>query len=115
MKLKRPPIPRYLLPHRARIADIRRDAWQNTAEDAAHQLKFIRIDADLTRAADKTDERTSARWLLFFDCRNSLPVGFTFSPGQIVTWGDRRLTVKAVTPVCEDSLVHHYEVELEGD
>ena len=113
--MKRPPIPRALLPHRAELHDeAAMDAWQHPETTALHVLEHIRIDADLLRRADEKDTEHSARWLLFYDCRNSLPREVHFAPGQVIRWNSLRLTVKQVTPVWADQTLHHYEVELEG-
>lgn len=112
--MKRPPIPRALLPHKAQLLTETIDAWQNATVTDSKNLKYIRIDADLTHRADEKDTVHAARWLLFYDCRNSLPRGVTFSVGQTVTWNDLRLTIKKITPVWEDRTLHHYELELEG-
>lgn len=112
--MKRPPIPRALLPHKAQLCNESLDAWQHPVSTNQRELKFIRIDANLTRRADKQDTVHAAQWLLFYDCRNSLPRGVTFSPGQVIHWNDLRLTIKQVTPVWEDRAIHHYELALEG-
>lgn len=112
--MKRPPIPRTLLPHRAQLMTETKDAWQHPIPASLHELKHIRIDADLLRQADVQDTTHTARWLLFYDCRSSLPRGMSFSPGQVILWNELRLTVKLVIPVWEDQALHHYEVELEG-
>lgn len=112
--MKRPPIPRALLPHKAQLLTETIDAWQNATVTDSKNLKYIRIDADLTRRADEKDTVHAARWLLFYDCRNSLPRDVTFSLGQVIVWNDLRLTVKEVTPVWEDKALHHYEIGLEG-
>ncbi len=113
--MKRPPIPRALLPHTARLCTETTDAWQHQTVNSETKLKHIRIDADFTRRADEKDTVHACRWVLFYDCRNSLPRGISFALDQFVHWNDLRLTVKKIIPVWEDQAVHHYEVELEGD
>lgn len=112
--MNRHPIPRLLLPHRATLLTVETDAWQNPVEKDACELQHIRIDAELTRSADAKDTSHAARWVLFFDCTNSLPRGASFSPGQVVVWNGMRLTVNRVLPVYADRTLHHYELEMEG-
>lgn len=112
--MKRPPIPRALLPHKAQLLTEKLDAWQHPEVIVSKMLQHIRIDAELLRKADEQDTIHSEKWLLFYDCRNSLPRDVTFSLGQVIVWNDLRLTVKAVTPVWEDRALHHYEIGLEG-
>lgn len=112
--MRRPPILRSVLPHKAQLMTETLDAWQQPTVTAQHNLKYIRIDAQLTRKADEADTEHAARWLLFYDCRTSLPRDMTFMAGQVVQWRDMRLTVKDVIPVWEDRELHHIEVELEG-
>ena len=112
--MKRPPIPRSVLPHKAQLQTETLDAWQHPTVTAQRSLKYIRIDPQLTRKADAADTEHTARWLLFYDCRISLPRDVTFTPGQVIQWNELRLTVKDVIPVWEDRALHHIEVELEG-
>ena len=112
--MKRPPIPRALLPHRAQLLTEKLDAWQHPTVTEQRSLKYIRIDPQLLRKTDESDTKHTARWLLFYDCRTSLPRDVGFTPGQVVQWRDMRLTVKDVIPVWEDRALHHIEVELEG-
>lgn len=115
MLMKRPPIPRALLPHTARLCTETTDAWHHPTVQNETQLKRVRIDADLTRHANEKDAVHACRWVLFYDCRNSLPRDVSFSLGQVINWNDHRLTLKKIIPVWEDQAVHHYELELEGD
>lgn len=113
--MKRPPIPRTVLPHRAELhSPSCADVWQHQDSAESYSLKYIRMDEELLRQTDKRDTRHVARWLLFYDCRTSLPRGIIFRPGQVVQWNGLRLTVREVHPVYEDWALHHYEVELEG-
>lgn len=114
MPVKRPPIPRSVLPHEAQLLTKTHDAWHHPTVTVQHNLKYIRIDPQLTRKADEDDTEHTARWLLFYDCRTSLPRDVTFTPGQVVQWRDMNLTVKDIIPVWEDRALHHIEVELEG-
>lgn len=114
MPVKRPPIPRALLPHQAQLLTETMDAWQHSTVIDSKQLKYIRIDADLSRRADEKDTVHTAHWLLFYDCRNSQPRDVCFALGLVILWNDLRLIVKQVTPVWADQALHHFEILLEG-
>lgn len=112
--MRRPPIPRAILCHRAELYNVVKDRYRQDRDVLSARLRYIRIDADLTRRSDKDNTTHSASMVLFFDCRNSLPAKADFRPGQAVHWNGARYIVQEVEPVYDDQALHHYEVKLEG-
>jgi hypothetical protein len=74
-------------------------------------LSRVRFEPIKQNAMTSLGDMRNDKFLLFFDCRNSLPLGRTFAIKDKITFGSQVLSVRAVTPCYGDaSTVHHYEV-----
>jgi hypothetical protein len=74
-------------------------------------LSRVRFEPIKQNAMTSLGDMRNDKFLLFFDCRNSLPLGRTFAIKDKITFGSQVLSVRAVTPCYGDATtVHHYEV-----
>jgi len=104
------PIPRRLLIHSATLAPYV-SPGPPVVYGTAVTLTHVRLEPVKQNAMTSLGDMKNDRFLLFFDCKNSLPVGRTFSMKDRITFGGQALSVRKVTPCYgDDSTVHHYEV-----
>ena len=107
------PIPRFLLKHSATHnygAKTQNDAGQNSyASSRALSRVLFQPSSKLVKTKDNNEKQLTA--IMFFDCRNSQPVGATFTLGdQIIKTGGATYEIVGGTERVRDGA--HYEVEL---
>jgi len=103
-----------MLIHAATLQTVGKDAWQTVTATTVANLTQIRIDPSSKQiiAPDGTTKQLTAT--LFYDVRNSKPVGTTFALGQLVVFGSSTYLVESIEPLYEARKLHHYEVGLSG-
>ncbi len=108
------PIPRSLLPHSAtKKPFIGQGDWGNEQYGAEIQLKHVRFEPSSKLIADKENKQRNLSAVMFFDCRNSLPKGASFSEEDKIAFGSLEFTVAAVYPhYTTGTTPHHYEIGL---
>ncbi len=109
------PIPRSILIHSATLQTAKTDRDQNPVYTTVAVLTRIHVEEGSTRqiiSKDGTQKQLAA--ILFFDARNSAPVGTTFAAGQYVLFSGREYRIETVEPQYEKRKLHHYEVGLCG-
>lgn len=76
-------------------------------------LQFVRFEPTKQTAITSLGEGKDDKMMMFFDCKNSLPVGTTFSQLDKIVFGDFTLRVRLNDFLYgDDAAVHHYEVSL---
>jgi Minor capsid protein len=104
------PIPRRLLIHSAALAPYV-SPGPPVSYGTSVSLSYVRLEPVKHNAMTSLGEMKDDKFLLFFDCKNSLPVGRTFAKKDKITFGALILSVRIVTPCYgDDATVHHYEV-----
>jgi len=89
------------------------DAWGKKTYATSVTLNYIRIERAKKNALTALGEQKNDSLVLFFDCVNSLPVGTSFSPGDVITFGTQDYTVREqVDEYTVYGTPHHYEVAL---
>ena len=105
------PIPRKLLIHSATYGAITVDAYgeQTTTETELTRVRFEPVKQTMF---SKLGESKNDKFMMFFDCKNSRPVGQTFTQLDEITFDGVKLSIREVTPCYDNSHLHHYEVSL---
>lgn len=107
------PIPKNMLIHTCSVSAVTgEDAWGNRTISEAVTLTNIRIDTAKSVVITKDNRQLQLTAVLFYDCRNSLPLDHVFEIENVVSFGGREYTVKSVEPLYDGSKLHHYEVGL---
>lgn len=106
-------ISRELLIHSAEVrTPVSEDSFGNVIFSEGTQLKYVRIDSVRAFGFEGMRKLNKRSAVLIYDCRNSMPRGFEFSPGQRVYFGGAEYTVASVERFYEKRLLHHIEVGL---
>lgn len=80
---------------------------------AAVNLTSVRVRSVKQTAMASLGEMKNDKFLLTFDCVNSVPAGTTFKANDKIVYGSYTLAVRAAIPATGDSsAVHHWEVSL---
>jgi len=105
------PIPRRLLVHSGTLAPYAGTVNSIKTYGTAVALSFVRFEPVKQNAMTSLGEMKSDRFIMFFDCKNSLPAGTVPAIGDKITFGALVLFARKVTP-CYGSAaaVHHFEV-----
>lgn len=92
------------------------DAYGNPGYGASVTLSNVYIRPTRNVLASTLGEDKSYDLVLYFDARNSLPVGQTFAVKDRITWGGVNYNVRTVEPYYDatNGALHHYEVKLAG-
>lgn len=107
------PIPKWMLTHSAKLySEKQHDSWQKTTWDEPVTLRHVRIEYDEALIFGVNNQQYRRTAVLFFDVRNSKPVGTTFYRGQKLTAFGRDFRVEKVEPLYDERGLHHYEVSL---
>ena len=106
------PIPVRLLIHSAtHRRPTEPDRWQNaTYTDTALTRVRIEPSSKVVKTKDNTELQLAST--LFYDCRNSRPVGADFQSGDVIVFGDQSFTVQTVDRLYDECRLHHLEVGL---
>ncbi len=84
--------------------------WSYASSRSLTNVRF-EPSTKLVKTKDNNEKQLSA--IMFFDCRNSAPVGATFTLGDRIETGSTAYEVVGGTePICDGTRVHHWEVEL---
>jgi hypothetical protein len=107
-------MPVSMLIHSATLQTAALDRDQKRTYTTVASLSRIRVEPSNRQVltADATQKQLSA--LLFFDARNSKPLGTTFAVGQYVLWNGSEYRVETMEPHYDKRKLHHYEVGLSG-
>lgn len=107
------PIPRKLLIHRASIRPIEAvDRWGKVILGNSQEMKFIRLEPFSKVLSDKQNTQVQKSCTLFYDCKNSLPRGFTFTKDMVITAENIDYRVQTIEPLYDENELHHYEIGL---
>jgi len=106
------PIPRSLLKHTGTLAHYLGTVnTVKTYTTPAASLAFVRFEPVKQNAMTSLGEMKSDRFVMFYDCTNSTPVGVIPAINDKITFGSETLIARKVTPCYGDrATVHHYEV-----
>lgn len=75
------------------------------------QMEHVRFEPVKQNAMTSLGDMKNDRFLLIFDCLNSMPEGLTFKVDDRIAYDGITLRVRKATPFCADSdTVHHWEV-----
>lgn len=117
------PIPRKILTHKGVLqVPIGVDRY-NEPTYAEHQLNRVNLQPTNTLIKTKDNKEVVLRSMLFFDVRNSQPLGLDLNglknqadgnnAQMKFTFGANTFTVESVDSVCDDEgNTHHYEIGL---
>jgi len=104
-------IPVRLLPHTATLEHYLGTVNSVPTYAAAVTLFHVRLEPVQQNAMTSLGDMKNDRYLLFFDCVNSLPAGMSFTVKDRITFNGTTVSVRKVTPCYGDSsAIHHYEV-----
>lgn len=107
-------IPRAALPHTAHLSPYTgSDPWSKESYGEAVTLKYVRLEPSSRVVRDKQNTERQLSAVMFYDCKNSLPAGLSFTEESKVSFGGNEYTVAAVDTLYADgSKPHHYELGL---
>lgn len=104
-------IPVRLLPHNATLEPYLGTVNSLPNYGPAVTLLHVRFEPVKQNAMTSLGDMKNDRFLLIFDCLNSLPAGTVFAIKDRITFNGATLSARKVTPCYGDSAaVHHYEV-----
>lgn len=105
------PIPRRLLVHSGTLAPYTGTANSAKTYGTTVTLKNVRFEPVKQNAMTSLGEMKNDRFLMFFDCKSSLPAGTVPAVNDKLTFGAIVLLARKVTPCYGNTPeVHHYEV-----
>lgn len=104
------PIPKKLLPHRAKLAKERTDSWGTGEEEEGKDLIHIRVEPSSKVVRDKNNAELQLAALLFFDCKNSRPEKQVFAEDEIVAFGGLKYRIVTIEALHDGKNCHHYEI-----
>lgn len=110
------PIPRRLLIHTVKLhSEVNADVWGDGELNEGLSIKWVRMEPSSKIVRDKSGAEIQLSATLFYDCKNSLPKGISFSVDNIITFNGERYKVKAAEPLYDGRRLHHYELRLVKD
>lgn len=105
------PIPRRLLIHSGSLAPYTGTVNSVKTYGTVATLSFVRFEPVKQNAMTSLGDMKNDRFVMFFDCQNSLPAGTVPAINDKITFGAIILSVRKVTPCYGNTpAVHHYEV-----
>ena len=107
------PIPRRLLPHKAVLSVY--EGTVNSVKSYADpvDISFVRFEAVKQTAMTGLGESKNDRYIMFFDCVNSRPLGIAPKKLDKIEFDGAALVVRVVTACYgRGESVHHYEAQL---
>ena len=106
-------IPKKLLIHTAAaIEKGEPDMWGKCEDTNRTELTFVRVEPSSSLRISKDNNQVQLAAVLFYDCRNSQPVGYDFSHADKVEYKGRQYNIGDVKELYDEKELHHLEVEL---
>lgn len=106
------PIPKNLLTHSATYKHTPvSDAWGHTTYTET-ALKQVRIEPSSALKLSKDNRELQLKSVLFYDCRNSSPVGVEFAEGNKITFEGTDYNIASVDLLYDGARLHHVEAGL---
>lgn len=78
--------------------------------DDGEVLSKVRIEPSRQIVRDKNNSEIQLAATLFYDCRNSRPVGINFKVDQIIDFNGQKHQIKTIEPLYDNLKLHHYEI-----
>lgn len=104
-------IPRQLLIHtviHSRKAS--EDAWGKESYGEETALTFVRMEPSAKVVRDKNGAEVQLSAVLFWDCRNSRPEGFSFRLDDVIVFRGQKHKVITIDPLYDGRRLHHIEL-----
>ena len=102
------PIPKKLLIHTIVLYEKTSiDKWGSEKLDNGEVLS---IEPSRQIVRDKNNSEIQLAATLFYDCRNSRPVGINFKVDQIIDFNGQKHQIKTIEPLYDNLKLHHYEI-----
>lgn len=106
-------IPKKLLIHTVTHArEGEEDRWGNTELVGEQTLTQVRMEPSSKVIRDKNGAEIQLASTLFYDCRNSRPLGVEFAADDIITSNGQKHRLVLVEPLYDGKKLHHYELGL---
>ena len=104
-------IPKKLLIHRVtHSTEGEEDRWGNTTLVNQKELTHVRVEPSSKVIRDKNGAEVQLAATLFYDCKNSRPIGMTFSNGEVITFNGQKHSIQLIEPLYDGEKLHHYEL-----
>ena len=91
----------YIRPIRRRQRDCRKGFARN-----------VRLDPSSKVIRDKNNAELQLSAMMFYDCKNSRPVGMKFRTDDIIIFNGVNHRIETVEPLYDDKRIHHWELGL---
>ena len=105
------PIPKKLLIHTIMLYEKTSiDKWGSEKLDDGQVLTKVRIEPSNQIVRDKNNSEIQLAATLFYDCRNSQPIGINFKVDQIIDFNGQKHQIKTIEPLYDKLKLHHYEI-----
>lgn len=105
------PIPKVLLIHTVTQAKVKgNEGWGDESLTDQQELRYVRVEPSSRVIRDKNNAEVQLAATLFFDCKNSRPVGTAFSEDQVIDFQGQKYRIVSVEPLTDRRKLHHYEI-----
>ena len=105
------PIPKKLLIHTVVLYEKTSiDKWGSEKLDDGQVLSKVGIEPSRKIVRDKNNSEIQLAATLFYDCRNSQPIGINFKVDQIIDFNGQKYQIKTVETLYDNLKLHHYEI-----
>lgn len=91
------------------------DKWGSEKLDDGQVLSKVRIEPSNQIVRDKNNSEIQLAATLFYDCRNSQPIGINFKVDQIIDFNGQKHQIKTIEPLYDNLKLHHYEIGMVRD
>lgn len=88
------------------------DADRNPAWGEPTELRRIWVTRSISQTTGTAGKQADDTMTLFFDCKTSEPIGYTFDRNMRIDYQGESYLVQTVTPCPCPTGIHHYEVTL---
>lgn len=106
-------IPKKLLIHTVKLQRITsKDRWGEENQKDEFKLEKVKIEPSSRIVRDKNSAEVQLSATLFYDCRNSVPRGFSFKEDDIILFNGQKHRVQVIEPLYDSNKLHHYELGL---
>ena len=106
------PIPRRMLPDSVVYKPLLENGRNGSVWGDEVMLKFVCVDYNTKYAIKGDNQGVAYKAMLFYDCRNSRPIGIAFREKDKIIHNGKEMTVESVSIPNSGDRIHHYELGL---
>jgi hypothetical protein len=108
-------IPRTVLIHTiTHSARVSVDEFNLPTFGTPQEIKYVRMEPSKETSLTGLGEMKNDKYLMFYDCVNSYPVGRSFKEHDRVVYNGLTLFIRKIRECPGERAMHHYEISLVG-